>query len=110
MAHEDLGLGQLITEPRGRDAIHVAVAPVKAAEDLPPGAHVGLCRGTTDEVYETDEGAVGVIDPFLHQLVRKGERCWLFLYPNTVTGLRHVWSHPAFKTAPPRKEATHDER
>ena len=101
MAHEDLGLGRVITEPRHRDAIHVPVTPVTAAEDLRPGAHVGLRDGSTDEVYETGDGAVGVIDPFLREPVRKGERCWLLLYPGTITYLRHVWSHPAFRPKMP---------
>ena len=39
MAHEDLGLGKVITEPRHRDAIHVPVTPVTAAR-TPGGVEV----------------------------------------------------------------------
>ncbi len=36
------------------------------------------------------------IDPYLEESVKPGEWCYLFLYPNTVTSLRHEWTHPAF--------------
>ncbi len=94
---ESLGLGKIITAPQQRDAIHVAVAPVVAVQDLVPGQHVGL-RKDNGEAYFTspgDKDAVGIVDPFLTSRVRKGEKFWLFLYPNTVTSLRHEWTHPA---------------
>jgi ABC-type nitrate/sulfonate/bicarbonate transport system substrate-binding protein len=90
-------VGKLIDSDARRDAIHVAVAPVEAAEDLQPGQHVGLVAGLASGTV----AAIGVVDPFLTEAVRKGQRFWLFLYPNTVTTLRHVWTHPAFMAVPP---------
>lgn len=93
MAGDNLGLGQLITTPQQRDAIHVAVAPMVAAESLSPGQHVGIdARGNAAFVTP----AVGIVDPFLRTRVMPGDKFWLFLYPNTVTSLRHEWTHPAF--------------
>lgn len=81
-------IGKLLDNDQPRDAIHVAVAPIVASVRLLPGTHGGL-RGTTDD-------PIGVVDPFLEAPVQVGERFWLFLYPNTITSLRHDWSHPAF--------------
>jgi len=81
-----------------RDAIHVAVAPAVAAEDLRAGTRVALDEdGQAYNPLNRHELVVGVVDPFLPRYgVRKGERFWLCLLPRTVTSLRHVWTHPAF--------------
>jgi hypothetical protein len=93
-------LGHLIEDgDRRRDAIHIAVAPVTASARLTPGQHVGLVReGNVDLVGVCDQ-PIGVVDPFLTAEVEPGQRFWLFLYPGSISGLRHVWSHPAFTSA-----------
>lgn len=80
----ELGIGKLIYSEQGRDAIHVAIVPMLAVRELQPGQHL----------------ANGIVDPFLKEPVKPGERYWLFLYPNTVTTLRHVWAHQAFPDEP----------
>ncbi len=84
----DIGIGKIITSERGRDAIHIAVVPVVAGEHLDPGQHVGA-DGHSDN-------PVGIVDPFLREPVRAGQRFYLFMYPGTITSLRHEWTHPAF--------------
>lgn len=87
-----------------RDAIHVAVAPVTAAEDLKPGTRVALnAVGQAHEPVDPN-AVIGIVDPFLPRYgVKAGEQFWLCLLPRTVTSLRHVWTHPAFdNTAKPR--------
>jgi hypothetical protein len=96
----ELGIGKLITSDAHRDAIHVAVAPVTAAQELQPGQHVGL-RG--DGRALATEHPIGIVDPFLHERVPEGQRFWLFLYPGTITSLRHVWTHPAFRPRVPER-------
>lgn len=90
----DLNFGHLITTPQQRDAVHVAVAPVVAGEALEPGQHVGF-TGDNNKVGDSKE-PIGIVDPYLKQGVAPGEQFWLFLYPKTVTNLRHEWEHPAF--------------
>lgn len=88
-------LGTILRDKAERDAIHIAIAPVTAAEKLYPGQHVGFVEGST-HIVALDRPPVGIIDPFLKGAVFPDHRCWLMLYPNTITGLRHEWTHPAF--------------
>lgn len=92
---ESVKIGQLITEPVGRDAIHVAIAPVTAGEDLTPGALIGFDEALGDTVRARADG-IGIVDPFLREAPQKGQRFYMFLLPNTITSLRHVWTHPQF--------------
>lgn len=96
-------LGRLITNgDRRRDAIHIAVAPVTAAGRLAPGQHVGFVTAGDTETVGACETPIGIVDPFLPGDVLPGQRFWLFMYPNTVTSLRHVWTHPAFAPRAPQ--------
>lgn len=89
---EKLGLGKLITSEQHRDAIHVAVVPIEAGMILYPGHHVGVEDGKASVNLKH----IGVVDPFLKDIVQEGEKFWLFLYPGSITSLRHEWLHPAF--------------
>lgn len=95
MARDDVKLGQLLGEGEGRDAIHIAIFPAIAAQILKPGEHVGIedkGKGTVARVTPY----VGIVDPFLPAPVMPGQRCFVCLYPYSITSLRHVWTHPAF--------------
>lgn len=85
--------GQLVTDPDAkRDAIHVASAPTVAPVPLRPGQQVDAAGRPATRAG----GAVGIVDPFLLDPVDPGQRFWLFLFPRSVVGLRHAWSHPAY--------------
>ena len=92
---EPISLGHLITEGARRDAIHIAIMPVVAAENLQPGDRVGIHDRNRRMVGMSRENAIGIIDPFLWKGPRMGEECWMLLFPNTVTSLRHEWEHPS---------------
>lgn len=83
-------LGTIITEAEKRDAIHLAVVPVKATMKVWPGQHVDAAGKPAHAT------AVGIVDPFLTDAVQIGQWFWLVIYPRKITSLRHVWSHPSF--------------
>lgn len=104
-------LGTIITEKEKRDAIHLAVIPAIAGQELSVGADVGIYEGKAYHRYGpalAHINHVGIVDPFLKKEVKQGERFWLVIYPRMITSLRHVWVHPAFPdetTAEPIDEA-----
>ena len=95
MSHE-IKLGKAPVPGEGRDAVHVAIIPAVAGEDLKPGARVGRRLGG-DRFFEKVPRIDGIVDPFLSGPVNQGYMFWLCLFPGTVTGMRHCWSHPHFK-------------
>lgn len=97
--------GLLPDDAGGRDAVHVAVVSAVSDVRLRPGQDVGVeIRDGRDvrarAVSGTTEG-VGIVDPYLKAIVEPGQRFWLYLYPRSITGLNHNWSHPAFPDAKP---------
>jgi hypothetical protein len=92
-------IGTILPPTARRDAIHVAVAPCVAVDALAPGDLVDANGQFVNRVK-----AVGIVDPFLTAPVKRGQRFFIFLFPGTVTGMRHAWQHPAFDTT--RKEGT----
>jgi hypothetical protein len=89
-------LGTLIDESAKRDAIHIAVAPVVAEGTLKPGQNIGFVPGSSERVSGTADH-IGIVDPYLKAAVLPGQRFYMFLYPRTITSLRHEWTHPAFE-------------
>lgn len=96
----DLKLGVLIDDKQARDAAHVAVAPVVAAERLVPGAKIGfVSKMDTERVGVRTQHVIGVVDPFLTEMVEIGQRFWMLVNPHAVTSIRHDWQHPAFTSS-----------
>lgn len=92
--------GSLIENPSiERDAIHIATLPAIATEKLAPGTHVGIVDRFGLVSIGVVDKLVGIVDPFLKKPVKEGEVCWLFMYPNTITSLKHNWTHPDIPTA-----------
>lgn len=100
-------IGKILSpEESLRDAIHIAIVPVIAAHKMAPASHVGLDKDGKAS-YSFDGEYVGIIDPFLENAVQKSQKVYLFLYPNTITSLKHFWTHPAFKDdVPPLKQTS----
>lgn len=85
-------LGTIIDATQKRDAIHLAVEPVVAGQDMNPGDRISVIDGVAWTDYD---GAIGIVDPFLAEAVIAGQRFWCVLLPRTINSLRHVWTHPA---------------
>lgn len=101
----DVKLGQVIEGQQHRDAIHVAITPVTCKHVVRPGQHLGLVAGSVTEVTEVAT-TIGIADPFLNCLVTPGRQFWLLLYPQTITSLRHEWTHPSFAAEAPAPAQT----
>lgn len=88
----------------GRDAVHVAVVSAIAGERLFPAQDIGFAVppvvGVEGEAT-TSAKHIGIVDPFLKSMVMPGQRFWIYLYPRSITGLNHQWTHPAFPDAKP---------
>lgn len=99
-------LGEIIRGEVHRDAIHIAITPVIAEEELQPGDPIAFMGESKRMVCSVPrEKALGIVDPYLNMEVEPGQKFYMFLMPGTVTGMRHHWSHPSFMTE--EEEAAH---
>ncbi len=92
-------IGTILTEDYKRDAIHIAMFPAISAEILWRGDYVALENSREDLVFKvlpSDKRCIGMVDPFVNDRINPYQKFWVFLLPNTVTSLRHDWTHPAF--------------
>lgn len=98
-------LGMIHYREEKRDAIHLAVDPVKAGCDLNVNQKIGIIDGiaypantlTSDGYGGTQEVPYhDVVDNFLPRGPKEGESFWFVMAPRHVTSLRHVWQHPDF--------------
>jgi len=106
MSEQTTIVGKLCGAGAVRDAIHFAVAPIMASrvgDELKPGTHVGLTSSGEATPWQRH---IGIVDPFLRDAVQPGQTFWLFMYPNTITGLRHHWDHPSFPNTSGDKAAS----
>ncbi len=101
---DTLKIGQLITDEQQRDAVHMAIVPVVASQKLLPGEHVSFSEGKAYASRIGLQEAIGIVDPFLKRGPGIGDRFWLFLYPGSITSLRHDWTHPSFQDEGPKSE------
>lgn len=90
--------GLLPDDVGGRDAVHVAVLSAVAGGKLYPGQDVGFSETTAPNgervALASAPKLLGIVDPFIKGAVLPDQRIWVYLYPRTITGLNHQWTHP----------------
>jgi len=86
-------LGQTPKVLGERDAVHVAIIAVRAGEVLARGDKVTVENGSA---IESSHNPLGIVDPFLEDIIKEGDVFWLVLFPQSVRGMKHHWSHPSF--------------
>lgn len=100
-----------------RDAIHIAIMPCVAYGHLVGGEKVCMVTRTTStpnpgNLVERpspafpDSKIIGIVDPYLADgvMIKPGEAVWVLLLPNTITGLRHDWTHPDLDALTPKSK------
>lgn len=94
-------VGKKLPEYVERDAIHIAVLPVVLGPPVldiylsgDPVRFIGDSTILVTQCDEHDSNSIGIIDPFIKEPPKEGDRVFVFMYPGTITGLRHQWSHP----------------
>lgn len=101
-------LGNILHGPARRDAIHVAIAPIEAAEPLARGERFRM--GSDGKAHSIRKDgwkyhAIGIVDPWLPDdtVVQPGQRFYGLINEDEVKTLRHEWTHHAFPDtdAPP---------
>lgn len=101
MINKKILLGKVPQELGMKDAVHVAIVSVRAAEAMEPGTK---CSMNADGEAETNNSkSIGVADPFLKKTILRGDYFNLVLNPDVVDNVTHVWDHPKFSFAPPVK-------
>lgn len=93
-------LGKQPEELGVKDAIHVAIVSVRAAEMLTPGQRCSMNEFSEAVANEKGEG---VVDPFLRGNVSRGENFQLLLDQTEIPNVRHVWEHPKVSFAAPTR-------
>lgn len=99
-------VGKTLIGPKPRDAIHIAVYAAKARTDMSSGSPVALEENgkwafNAGQWWDNDVQPIGIVDPFIkdeeysYGQVKMGQWFYIWLIPNTITGLNHNWTHPS---------------
>jgi len=105
-------VGKILVGEHHKDAIHIPVMPVFADEIIVPGAKLAKSENPKKQGFRVKTAfhpsdAIGICDPYLRTSTRIDDQFLMFLFPGTVTNLRHDWTHPNIKLPnAPKAEST----
>ena len=95
-------LGKKPAELGVKDAVHVAIVSVRAANPIRPGQRCGI--NEYGEAVVSNNG-VGIADPFLRETIPAGGNFQLMLNQDEIANVRHDWDHPSFSFRAPCRSA-----
>ena len=79
-----------------RDAIHVPILPVIAANEVRPGQRLIIQHeGNMYKAYawnDLHKTALAIVDPFLREIVPEGALFYAWITPGIITELWHEWT------------------
>lgn len=90
-----------------KDAIHIAIASVRAGSYLNPGDPVKI-NEFGEGVKSSKKDSVGVVDPFLKGGIQRGQNFWILLSQTEIPNVQHVWEHPECSFEPPTRESVYN--
>lgn len=91
-------LGKMPIELGDKDAVHVAIASVRAGHPLMPGMR---CKPNELREWVQDDAGPGVVDPFRKGVIERGGWFWVMLDCEEIPRVRHEWEHPSIDFSPP---------
>lgn len=80
-----------------RDAIHVPIIPVVAANELRPSQRLRIQKdGDVMKAYAWNElmkPSIAIADPFLREIIPEGAMFYAWITPGVITELWHEWRY-----------------
>ena len=96
-------LGRAPLDAGDKDAIHVAIVAVRAANAIEPGQRCSLNEHREAIAVRLGDKGVGIADPFRKGTILRGELFWMVLDSTEVPNVRHEWDHPTVDFSPPTR-------
>ena len=105
MINKKIVLGKPPKELGVKDAVHVAIVSVRAAERIELGARCSLNK--YNEAVNDSKGP-GIADPFRKEEILTGVNFLMLMNPDEVDNVQHYWEHKKLKFEAPTREIEYD--
>ena len=99
-------LGTVHKTIEGRDAVHLALYQVTLGQNISGWNKARKLtvkengRAYKYNEHNKNEVAYGILDPFISQDLKVGDKVWMVLFPGMIKSFHHVWNHDLFPETP----------